>query len=300
MSERLPWYHDHDYTAVCHAGDMDGLGCALLLELFTEVAGISFVDYPVPEDLGAEGKVVVCDLGLPPDSPAWQNPDLVVVDHHGAAPEGAKARLAVAHDDGDACATLLLFEHLNAWLDRQWRTTGAEFVAMVNAGDLHNTGSRLYPRSRCYTWLLNKVGIAKLFEIARANPARFIDLPQSFLEAVDIARQREDEEARRVAVAMQHAVERDGLPKFTVTWLVGGDTSEVLGGMAEDQGAPVVGLLLRQVDGMLRVPASIRDTKGRAREIAQAFGGGGHLDAAGFTIGLDQALALWRGGDPNE
>jgi|GEM_PF-4895126 len=297
MSES--WYRDPEYVAFCHAADMDGLGCALLLHRFTSVAEIRFLDYPVPEDLGAEGKVVVCDLNLAPDSPAWQNPDLVVFDHHGAAPEGAKAREVVARDGGDACATRLLFEHLNAWLDRQWRTTGAEFVAMINAGDLHLTEDRLYSRSRSYSWLLNKAGIETVFAMARKDPGGFIDLPEELLRAVDIARRREDLKAWQAAMMLARPRERDGL-KFQVTWLLPCDRSEVLGQLAEDMPPPIVGLCLDAISDTVQITASVRDPRGGARALAEAFGGGGHRNAAGFTIPLDQALALWQGDDPDE
>ena len=294
MSDRLPWHQDPEYVAVCHEADMDGLGCALLLSACTAVVDVSFADYPLPPDLGAEGKVVVCDLRLPADSPAWQNPDLVVFDHHAAAPEGAKARYADARDDGAACATKLLWDYLvHQAHEPTDLTDGDRFVAMVNAGDLHLTDDPHYGRSRCYTWLLNKVGMQKLFAIARANPERFIDLPAGFLRTVDAARKRENEKAR--AVAEKFGIGRrygDSIP-YLVTLVIGGDRSEILGGMAEELGTPVVGLCLDQLKGR-QVTASIRDPEGRAREIAEAFGGGGHREAAGFTMDLDEALRLWR------
>ncbi len=293
MSDHRPWHEDPEYTAVCHEADMDGLGCALLLDQFTAIENIEFANYPLSEGLGAEGKVVVCDLGLPPDSPAWQNPDLVVFDHHAEAPEGAEALVVEAHDDGDRCGAMLLYLALQNKLygdRRPWE----RFVAMVNAGDLYDTESELFPKSRNYTWLLNKLGMSRLFGIARANVEGFLDLPDAILAVVDSARARENAKAYDAAAALARSFDHEGLPEFVITLLSGGDRSEVLSRVAEAYGKPVVGLCLSDISGPeKRVEASVRDPNGQAREIAQAFGGGGHREAAGFEMDLADAMSMW-------
>ncbi len=301
-SDRLPWHADPEYTAVCHRADMDGLGCALLLDRFTEVSEITFADFPLPADLGAGGKVVVCDLNLPPDSPAWQNPDLVVFDHHGEAPEGADVRFDRAYDDGDACGTALLEYYLFPHGFTQQGESLRRFISMVNAGDLYLTDNPLFDRSRSYTWLLNKLGIERTFELARTQTDAFIDLPEWVLDLIETAREREDDKAYRAAMMLARAQTRDGLPPMVVTWVIGGDRSSVLGDVAEAfmRRRLIVGLCLDTLtasDGEPQITASIRDPEGRAREVAEAFGGGGHREAAGFTTGLDQALELWSGGE---
>lgn len=282
------WYDDPEYTAVCHKADMDGLGCALLLDQFTEVSDITFQNYPLPEDFGVEGKVVVCDLNLSPDSAAWYNKNLVLFDHHGEAPEDATPRFAFAEDDGSHCATRLLWGYMPAMrLGEEEMERWIKFINTVNAGDLYLTQDvDHYEQSRRYTWLLRKIGIEAMLDIARADVETFTDPPAALLQLVDAARKREDAAALNAAQKFAVTVRDEDLGDYVVTLLIGGDTSTILNGMSEELQVPVVGLCPNLIDDDWQMTASIRDPQGRAREIAESFGGGGHKEAAGFTIDL--------------
>ncbi len=291
--QRRPWYDDSEYVGFCHASDMDGLACALLLDQFTQVGDVRFLDYPLPEDLGAEGKVVICDLNLEPDHPAWRNPQAVVFDHHGAAPADAAVRVADAHEDGDACAALLLCRALPP-VPYLW--TWGRFIETVNAADLYREDDPRFAVGRRYQWLVNKLGIETLFRVARAKPLGFISLPAWVHELVRAAMERENRQALSAALMLARRIPGTptGLPDFMLSIIATGDRSTVLNEMARQYGGPAAAIDLATIDEQVRVQVSIRDPAGRAREIAQAFGGGGHAEAAGWTMDLMAATLMWE------
>ncbi|MEA3401105.1 MAG: hypothetical protein U9R79_07675 [Armatimonadota bacterium] len=295
MDETAWMQPDSGYPAYCHEADMDGGACALLLHNFTGVDDIRFVDYPLPPDLGAEGPTVVCDLRLPADGAAWHNPELVVFDHHGRPPDGHEALVAVCEEDGPYCAGMLLAEWLydhGVSIPSRWR----RFLRVVNVGDLYQPEyTRAFSQARRYSWLLNKLGMETLFGYAREDLDNFLNLPELLAEAIDVALKRENQTVLRVAIALGRRIQPPAkeLPEFQLTWLIGGNRSEVLHDACEDYGGPVAGIDLGTLDRQLQVQVLVHDPHARARDLATAFGGGGHANAAGWTMDLATAIELW-------
>lgn len=273
MSEQT---FERGYT---HRGDMDGCLCGAMLKaegICEEVAALNY-----DELVCIKPPCIVCDLNLPEDHEIWTDPLSVVIDHHPSpAPE---ERLCGYRHKADECAASILWSWMKAPIG--W----AHLVAVVDVGDRWQKDEQpgLFRKARTLSALLDAVGYETMEGLLSFYQNRLLDGPAMAIgQAIH---NRTLDTQRRVA----RATLKDW-GEFVVAFIPDGSASEVGNIIAQEEGKPCMIVALSQVSMIVPLAVQVRDTEGRAQKLAEERGGGGHPNAAGFSIPTEEAQEILR------
>lgn len=257
--------------------DLDGIGCGILIKKFltknidTVYLGYDDIDDYIEENMYSYDRIIISDV-----SPSFElvemlagEKDVVILDHH-ATTEKLKQFHFTVHDL-NKCATLITWH----WLKDQGYDVSAyeEFALCVNDVDL---------------WLLKRKDSLKmgmLFHLLGIDrfEKRFYNTPYStFTDTetllIELEEERKNSYIRKAIRNMTTFTDKNG---YTVCLLFAESYASELGNsiIADGIADYVVLINSQQKKVSLR---SRRDVD--IRNIAENNGGGGHRNAAGFSI----------------
>lgn len=257
--------------------DLDGLGCAVLIKKFlrgnitTAYLGYDDIDEYIEENMYKFDKIIITDVS--PDYGAVEmlagEKDVVIIDHH-VSSEPLKAFPFTFHDISK-CATLLTYE----WLISQGINAESyrDFAECVNDVDMWILKRR---DSLHMNLLFNLMGIARMEErfLASAYDG-FTETEQLLISLEEERRDAYIKKALRNAVMMK---DRDGLSFCAV--FAESYASELGNRIIHENGVDYVALINAQGRKV-----SLRSRKEvDIRRIAENNGGGGHKNAAAFSL----------------
>jgi hypothetical protein len=295
-------------TIYTHSGDLDGLVAGMLLTRYFPEARVVPLNYG-KEHLITEFPCVIADLNLKDDHPALARQGNILVDHHAHHPE-AKCQQYYAPD---ACAAMLVWRQFyqgrrveesrsrgvepaegpggtmvlqGAFCPEAWARAWAE---LADPGDRFVKVAPLFEASRRFSALLRLAGWEWCWEHFQqerpGHPALMLAASMAeaaeksvFEKAVAAAR-------RSLHVLPGWAGETPGLPgAVLIGVLPAGSISEVAAALLEELPGKTVALVMlgSLMSETGKVSVGIRGP--RALEVAKAFGGGGHPEAAGFQV----------------
>lgn len=257
--------------------DLDGLGCGVLIKKFlqgpvtTAYLGYDDIDMFIEENLHKYDKVIITDV-----SPSYNSvemlageTDTIIIDHH-ATSEKLKDFPFTIHDISES-ATMLTYK----WLKNQNYDVAAyeEFATCVNDVDM---------------WQLKRADSLKmailfnLFGIERMEK-RFMNSPYTgFTEMEDMLITLEEERKEAyITKAMRNMLTSKDFRGYTFCAVFAESYASELGNrIIQDGTADYVVMINAQGKKV-----SLRSQKEvDIRLIAEGNGGGGHKNAAGFSI----------------
>ena len=306
-------------TIYTHSGDLDGLVAGMLLARYFPEAKVAPLNYG-QEGLICDFPCVIADLNLKDDHPALADPRNVLVDHHAHHPEVKCAQYYAP----DACAALLVWRQFYQGRKRTGLTAeGGEnaekpeerpefyreawaraWAELADAGDRFVQDHPLFEQSRRFSALLRLAG----WEWCWAHFQQERPGHPALLLAASAAAAAEKSVGERALAAAQRSLHpcqlyhqvgqmgsievMDLTPEFLMGVLPAGSISEVAAALLEEAPGRTVALVML---GSLMadtgtVSVGIRGP--RALEVAKAFGGGGHAEAAGFQVDAG-VMAAW-------
>lgn len=257
--------------------DLDGVGCGILIKKFlpgtitTAYLGYDDLDLYISENMHYYDKIIISDV-----SPSFGDvemlageKDVVIIDHH-ASSECLKEFPFTVHDT-TKCATLLTWE----WLKEQGFSVDyyEEFARCINDVDI---------------WQLKRTDSLKmgmllqLYGIDRFEK-RFYDTPYNgFTETetllIELENERKNAYIKKAVRNMVTVQDKNG---YTLSIVFAESYTSELGNniIAEGTADYVMLINAQQRKVSLRSSPDID-----VRRIAEVNGGGGHKNAAGFSI----------------
>jgi oligoribonuclease NrnB/cAMP/cGMP phosphodiesterase (DHH superfamily) len=283
------------HTIVVHDDCSDGLASALLLHNALPRADVRFVQYATDghRRLAAQPGILFCDLSPPRErAKEFRDSGAIVLDHHRSTRDvvadfGERGVFGDEESEPGVSGAVLAFRHV--WLSLRkgdrLQPFAARFAELAGVRDTWQTGSAHWLEACVQHQALSSVPSddwlkLSLSEIAEQWESRF-----SWLGRVVLGKQ--EEQIRRALAGAHRFRTRTGLRVIAFNGLpLVSDAAE----MARDDADIVIGFLLEIGAEAPRMRVSVR-SNGRvdASALAARFGGGGHLRAAGFTVGLTPA-----------
>ena len=259
--------------------DLDGVGCGILIKKFlkdvtTYYCNYGEVDEIITENASNFDRLIITDLS--PSREAFEEVmgeiEPMVIDHHQTS-DWLKEYPWNVHDISK-CGTLLTLEYLEA--EGCDVSDYRDFADCVNDFDMWHLNR---PDSLEMNMLFMKLGITR-FE------KRFLDKPYHVFDEterliIDLETVRRDFYIKKASQTVKFYDDRDGLKAALV--------------FAEEYNSELGNHIIQELEAdyvliinMQRGKASLRSRADVSiSEIAEANGGGGHRNAAGFPISYD-------------
>lgn len=257
--------------------DLDGLGCGVLIKKFLPgpitTAYLSYDDIEafIEDKMHLYDKVIITDV-----SPSYNSvemlageTDTVIIDHH-ASSERLKEFPFTVHDT-NACATLLTYQ----WLDKQgYKVAQYEnFALCINDVDMWHLKR---PDSLQMVVLFNMMGLDRMEKRFLSEPYNVFSPTEELL--ISLEEERRESYINKAMRNMITGKDKRGLTFCAV--FAESYSSELGNRIIQDGIADYVALINSQSKRV-----SMRSRKDvDIRLIAEANGGGGHKNAAGFPI----------------
>ena len=277
--------------AITH-NDLDGIGCAVLLEKVYPQIQTYAIDYRelnevlpnILKEAGKETLVYLTDISLNEQQAQICNEFKVQhIDHHSSSMK-LMSKYDWSFTDPSHCATYHLYNMLCQYANIQ---DYKKFVDLVDSYDTWGHGTEPSPEAFDLNRLLKMIG-AETF-VARFKLSGSVNLSKTEKAIVEADKFQEEQ-------YLNFALSR--------TQLVKDAQGRNVGIVAAEQYTSSLGnFILNQVPeldyvvilDMLRDKASLR-SKGKVNvgEIAKECGGGGHPKAAGFQMNEAALKAFWR------
>lgn len=283
--------------AITH-NDLDGIGCAILLEKVHKDIQTYAIDYRevnqvLPDILkkAGKGEVFITDISLNELQAELCNKHskygkISHIDHHSSSKK-LMDKYPWSFTDISHCATYHLFKMLSIWahLDDY-----KEFVDLVDSYDTWGHGTEPSEAAYDLNRLLQMIG-AETF-VARFKLSGSIKLSETEKAIIATDKFKEEQYLQYALRRAQRATDKNGNDFLIVA--------------AEDYTSSLGHFLLQAYNdieyviilNMLKDKASLR-SKGKVNvdELAKACGGGGHPKAAGFQLNDAAINNFWRGED---
>lgn len=277
--------------AITH-NDLDGVGCAILLEKVFPDIQIFSIDYRELNDLlpvvlakAVNDKVFITDISLNGEQAVLCNNHGQVqhIDHH-----SSNKKISDAYDwsftDTSHCATYHLFKMLSNYAHLE---DYQDFVELVDNYDTWGQGTQPSEEAQDLNRLLKMIG-AETF-VARFKFSGSVELSETELAIIAVDRFQE-EQYLKFALTRTQAMKD---PDDHVFLLISAEQfTSSLGNYLLQQFPEADYVLILDT---LRDKASLR-SKGAVDvgELAKSCGGGGHKKAAGFQLNEAAVQSFWR------
>lgn len=257
--------------------DLDGLGCGVLIKKFmpgnikTAYLGYDDIDRYIEENYHYYDKIIITDV-----SPQYGTvemlageKDVLIIDHH--ASSDALKDFHFTHHDITKCATMLTYEYL---LQKGFKAEEyEEFARCINDVDMWFLKRE---DSLKMSVLFNLMGITRMEERFLSTPyTTFTDTEKLM---ITLEEERRDNYIKKAMRNIETIKDKDGL---TVTVVFAESYASELGNyiISEDISDYVMLINAQSKKVSLR---SRKDVD--IRHIAERNGGGGHKNAAAFSI----------------
>lgn len=257
--------------------DLDGLGCGVLIKKFmpgnikTAYLGYDDIDRYIEENYHYYDRIIITDV-----SPQYGTvemlageKDVLIIDHH--ASSDALKDFHFTHHDITKCATMLTYEYL---LQKGFKSEEyEEFARCINDVDMWFLKRE---DSLKMSVLFNLMGITRMEERFLSSPyTTFTDTEKLM---ITLEEERRDNYIKKAMRNIETIKDKDGL---TVTVVFAESYASELGNyiISEDISDYVMLINAQSKKVSLR---SRKDVD--IRHIAERNGGGGHKNAAAFSI----------------
>lgn len=257
--------------------DLDGLGCGVLIKKFmpgnikTAYLGYDDIDRYIEENYHYYDRIIITDV-----SPQYGTvemlageKDVLIIDHH--ASSDALKDFHFTHHDITKCATMLTYEYL---LQKGFKAEEyEEFARCINDVDMWFLKRE---DSLKMSVLFNLIGITRMEERFLSTPyTTFTDTEKLM---ITLEEERRDNYIKKAMRNIETIKDKDGL---TVTVVFAESYASELGNyiISEDISDYVMLINAQSKKVSLR---SRKDVD--IRHIAERNGGGGHKNAAAFSI----------------
>ena len=257
--------------------DLDGLGCGVLIKKFmpgnikTAYLGYDDIDRYIEENYHYYDRIIITDV-----SPQYGTvemlageKDVLIIDHH--ASSDALKDFHFTHHDITKCATMLTYEYL---LQKGFKAEEyEEFARCINDVDMWFLKRE---DSLKMSVLFNLMGITRMEERFLSTPYTTFTVTEKLM--ITLEEERRDNYIKKAMRNIETIKDKDGL---TVTVVFAESYASELGNyiISEDISDYVMLINAQSKKVSLR---SRKDVD--IRHIAERNGGGGHKNAAAFSI----------------
>lgn len=277
--------------------DLDGAGCEILFRaVFGDDTTIITADYGDVDDkvkgavvnMAFDDKLFITDINIKKETADFVNEyaqfmDIVLIDHHKTSTHLKDYRWCIINTDNTACGTEMFGEFLR---DGGFINVTDEYRDFVRIVDDYDRWIHLYPQSKKHNDLFYLIGREDYVDRMLADPR--IELSATELALLDV----EEASKKRYLQSMRNKVysvvveyEQNGETKYINLPYCFAEkyTSELGNYLVEEIPIPVIAII-----NMKDKKVSLRSAKYfDCSPIAKHYGGGGHPQACGFEIPMD-------------